>query len=44
VENLSYDRLRALGDDPWRDIEEGRVRSLADGEIGRLGLRRPASG
>jgi hypothetical protein len=44
VENLSYDRLRALGDDPWRDIEEGRVRSLADGEIERLGLRRPERG
>jgi hypothetical protein len=36
--------LRALDDDPWRDIEEGRVRGLADGEIERLGLRRPMSG
>ena len=42
VDNLSYDRLQALSDDPWRDIEQGRVRSLADSEIARLGLRRPA--
>ena len=44
VDNLSYDRLRALSDDPWRDIAEGRVRGLADGEIERLGLRRSADG
>jgi hypothetical protein len=43
VDNLSYDRLRTLSDDPWRDIAEGRVRGLADGEIERLGLRRPAN-
>ena len=37
VENLSFDHVRALGGDPWRDIEEGRTRSLADREIDAAG-------
>jgi hypothetical protein len=38
---LPWDRLRALSDDPWRDIASGDCRALADAELSRLGLRRP---
>lgn len=41
TQNLTYDRLRALGDDPVRDLVEGRTRALAEAELERLGLRRP---
>lgn len=34
----SYEDIRAVSDDPFRDIEEGRVRLLADLELRRLGL------
>jgi hypothetical protein len=36
----SYEDIRAVSDDPFRDIEEGRVRPLADLELRRLGLER----
>ena len=38
---LPWDRLRTLGDDPWRAIAGGDYRALADAELARLGLRRP---
>jgi hypothetical protein len=42
VQTLPYDRLRAISADPWRDVAEGRFTVLADAELARLGLRRPA--
>ncbi len=42
VQTLPYDRLRAISVDPWRDVAEGRFTALADAELTRLGLRRPA--
>jgi hypothetical protein len=38
---LSWDDLRAVSPDPWRDIATGDCRALADAELARLGLRRP---
>ena len=40
VFSRSYGDLRAVSDDPFRDIEEGRVRPLAELELRRLGLER----
>lgn len=40
AENLPYHRLREVSENPWRDLEEGRHRALADAELARLGLRR----
>ena len=34
----SYGDIRAVSDDPFRDIEEGRVRLLAELELRRLGI------
>jgi hypothetical protein len=41
TDTLPWDALRAMTPDPWRDIERGDVRALADAELERLGLRRP---
>lgn len=38
---MPYGRLLALGPDPWARLADGDVRELADGELERLGLRRP---
>ena len=38
---LPWSSLRALSDDPWRDITSGEYRAFADAELARLGLRRP---
>jgi hypothetical protein len=38
VLSRSYEAIRAVSDNPFRDIEEGRVRLLADLELRRLGL------
>lgn len=43
VVNLSYDRLRAVSADPWRDLEAGRYRPLGDAELARLGIERPTA-
>lgn len=40
--NLSYRRLRQVSDEPWRDLDEGRYRELAQAELRRMGLRRAA--
>lgn len=40
---LPYDRLRAVSDDPWGDLAAGRWGALADAELARLGLDRPAT-
>lgn len=37
---LPWDSLRAISPDPWRDIDRGEFRALADAELERLGLRR----
>jgi hypothetical protein len=39
---MSYERLLALGADPWASPDAGDVRALADAELDRLGLRRDA--
>jgi hypothetical protein len=39
---LPWQALRVISDDPWRDQREGKGRALADAELARLGLRRPA--
>lgn len=40
---LPWDRLRTVTDDPWRDLTDGRLQALADAELHRLGLSRPAA-
>ena len=40
VQGMRYDELRALGEDPWRDIVSGHAWPLADVELDRLGLVR----
>jgi hypothetical protein len=40
LENLPYRRLHRISDNPWRDLEEGRTRALADAELQRIGVRR----
>lgn len=42
VASLPWARLRVISDDPWRDIAAGHWRDLADAELARLDLRRPA--
>ncbi len=37
---LPFDRLSAISDDPWGDVEAGRTRALADAELARMGLER----
>lgn len=41
AQNLPYERLRAVSDDPAADIAQGRTQALAQAELERLGLRRP---
>lgn len=40
AENLPYHRLREISTDPWRDIQAGHVRRLADAELRRVGVSR----
>ena len=40
---LPFTVVRSLTADPWRDIAEGNARRLADAELVRLGVHRPAS-
>ena len=42
VAALSWDELRTVTPDPWGAIERGDHRALADAELARLGLSRPA--
>ena len=42
VTALSWDGLRAVTPDPWGAIDRGDHRALADAELARLGLSRPA--
>lgn len=39
--NLPFQEVTAVSPDPFRDLEEGRVESLANRELRRLGLRAP---
>jgi hypothetical protein len=39
---LSWDELRSVMPDPYGAVERGDCRALADAELARLGLRRPA--
>ncbi len=38
--NLSFTEISAITDDPWRDLDDGALRPLADAELRRLGVRR----
>lgn len=38
LRTLPYGAVRAVSEDPWADIAEGRTRALADIELRRLGL------
>lgn len=42
VAALSWDDLRAVTPDPWGAVGRGECRALADAELSRLGLSRPA--
>jgi hypothetical protein len=37
--NLPFQEVTAVSPDPFRDLDEGRVESLANRELRRLGLR-----
>jgi hypothetical protein len=39
---LTWDEVRAVTPDPWGALDRGDLRALADAELGRLGLVRPA--
>ena len=41
VDALAWDELRAVSADPWKAMEHGDYRALADAELARLGLNRP---
>lgn len=41
VRSMPYAEVTGLVGDPWRAIDEGRARPLADAELARVGLRRP---
>jgi hypothetical protein len=41
VHTIPFPTLHGIEEDPWRAIEEGRTRRLADAELSRLGVRRP---
>ena len=40
VQRLPFHKLREISANPWRDLEQGRHRALADAELERLGIRR----
>jgi|SRR5579862_1533976 len=40
AEHLPYHRLREVSHDPWRDIQNGNFRALADAELRRVGVAR----
>jgi hypothetical protein len=42
VSVLTWDEVRRVAPDPWGALERGDVRALADAELARLGLTRPA--
>jgi hypothetical protein len=39
---LPYRELQRISENPWRDLQEERYERLADAELARLGVRRPA--
>ena len=41
IDNLSYDSLRQISDNPWREVAAGEFGALADAELARLGITRP---
>lgn len=41
---LPYHELKRISENPWRDLQEERYERLADAELARLGVRRPARG
>jgi len=41
IRSLPYASVHALVGDPWRALDDGRSRPLADAELARVGLRRP---
>jgi hypothetical protein len=38
ADDMSFRQLRAISDDPWEDLRQGRFRELAQAEIDRLAL------
>jgi hypothetical protein len=42
IDTLPYDVLQTITDDPWRDLAAGKFGRLADAELARLGVARPA--
>jgi phosphate starvation-inducible protein PhoH len=42
VAALAWDEVRGVAPDPWGALDRGDVRALADAELSRLGLSRPA--
>ncbi len=43
IRSMPYAQVHGLVGDPWRAVDEGRARPLADAELARVGLRRPVS-
>ena len=41
IDNLPYERLRKISDNPWSDLAAGEFKPLADAELARLGITRP---
>jgi len=41
IDNLPYDRLRQISDNPWHELAAGEFGPLADAELARLGIARP---
>ncbi len=42
IDALPHDVLQTITDDPWRDLAAGEYGRLADAELARLGVARPA--
>ena len=42
MQSMTYDQVCVASSDPWAEIAAGTCRSLADAELDRLGIRRPA--
>jgi hypothetical protein len=41
VENLPYEEIMAVSEQPWEDMKQGRFRALAAAELDRLEIQQP---
>jgi hypothetical protein len=41
VENLPYEEIMAVSEQPWEDMKQGRFRALAEAELARLEIQQP---